>query len=343
VTTLKIINLNGCAPCHPGWVERGSPDGPQWRAAVAAALGGRHPRSVTRLRGGSQKGVYRLGFDDEPPVIAYLWDPAENYWPEAGGAAAEGPFGGASGADLFELNQELLESLGVRTPRVYGLDRSQARYPADFALVEDVSGGSLETLMDRDPRAAGPVLARLRVAVDTMAAHRGDAVGKVAHVRAGQADTRPCPRIVLDRALGHLAWAAGREPRLAAARGELEGVLARLADLSPRTGHGLVHGELGPDHVLVDERGEPVIIDIEGLMFFDAEWEHAFLRLRFGPHYRWLRPATLDEERLRLYSLALYLSLVAGPLRLLDGDFPDREPMLEIAEYNLRRALAFAG
>ena len=66
-----------------------------------------------------------------------------------------------------------------------------------------------------------------------------------------------------------------------------------------------------------------------------------FLRLRFGPHYRWLRPEALDGERLELYSLAMYLSLVAGPLRLLDGDFPGREPMLAIAEHNLRRALAF--
>lgn len=78
-------------------------------------------------------------------------------------------------------------------------------------------------------------------------------------------------------------------------------------------------------------------------MFFDVEWEHAFLELRFGEHYRWLRPGPggLDEPRLRLYRLAMYLSLVAGPLRLLDGDFPDRVPMLAIAEANVGRTLAF--
>ena len=32
------------------------------------------------------------------------------------------------------------------------------------------------------------------------------------------------------------------------------------------------------------------------------------------------------------------LSLVAGPLRLLDGDFPDREPMLQIVAYSTRQA-----
>ncbi|MER6128472.1 hypothetical protein ABT173_39105 [Streptomyces sp. NPDC001795] len=35
----------------------------------------------------------------------------------------------------------------------------------------------------------------------------------------------------------------------------------------------------------------------------------------------------------------MHLSLVAGPLRLLEGDFPEPEPMRAIAEYNLGRAL----
>jgi hypothetical protein len=35
-------------------------------------------------------------------------------------------------------------------------------------------------------------------------------------------------------------------------------------------------------------------------------------------------------------------SLTAGPLRLLDGDFPGREFMKQIAEYNLNQALALA-
>ncbi|MEU0751347.1 hypothetical protein ABZ476_33950, partial [Streptomyces albogriseolus] len=41
--------------------------------------------------------------------------------------------------------------------------------------------------------------------------------------------------------------------------------------MAPRTEHGLIHGELGPDHVLVDASGHPVLIDIEGAMFFDVE------------------------------------------------------------------------
>ncbi|MFI6814244.1 hypothetical protein ACIBG7_17655 [Nonomuraea sp. NPDC050328] len=146
---------------------------------------------------------------------------------------------------------------------------------------------------------------------------------------------------VLRRARADLGEAAARVERLAAAGDELAAVLGDLADgIEPRAECGLVHGELGPDHVLVDAAGEPVLIDIEGVVPFDVEWEHVFLRIRFGEHYPALAVPGLDERRLRFYRLAQHLSLVAGPLRLLDGDFPDRAFMAGIAEHHTGQALA---
>ncbi|MEV6399418.1 hypothetical protein AB0M39_32300 [Streptomyces sp. NPDC051907] len=110
--------------------------------------------------------------------------------------------------------------------------------------------------------------------------------------------------------------------------------------MAPRAEYGLIHGELGPDHVLVDADGRAVLIDIEQTMHFDVEWEHVFLRLRFGDRYAALAQSGLDPQRLDLYLLAMRLSLVAGPLRLLDGDFPDRDFAQGIAEHNLQQALA---
>jgi hypothetical protein len=76
-------------------------------------------------------------------------------------------------------------------------------------------------------------------------------------------------------------------------------------------------------------------------MYFDTEWEHAFLRLRFGEHYPLLARPGLDPGRLRFYRLALHLSLVAGPLRIAGTGHPDREWFRNLAEYHLRQALAF--
>ena len=54
--------------------------------------------------------------------------------------------------------------------------------------------------------------------------------------------------------------------------------------------------ELGPDHVLINDKLEPYLIDIEGTEFFDIEHEHSFLQFRFGDYYRYLKNDTLDPQ-----------------------------------------------
>ncbi|CAI7978139.1 Aminoglycoside phosphotransferase [Frankia sp. Hr75.2] len=316
-----------------------------------AALGAGHRLvGVSRLRGGSRKGVYRLTLDDDSTAIVYIWDDSENYWPtpRAGGTDSgtdshTDPFEPASCLDLFEAAPRELDVLGIRTPRIRLTDRSGGHYPADVAVVEDVPGDSLEALLREDPHGAEATMAQLAETLAVMRGHHGPHFGKVARAnKGGTSRGSSCEQVVLERALGDLAEAAVRDTRLTRVRERLESVVHTLAAaVRPRSRYGLVHGELGPDHVLVDRRGRPVLIDVEGLMFFDVEWEHVFLRLRFGEHYRWLEHGDLDARRLAFYTLAMRLSLVAGPLRLLDGDFPERALMRDIAERNLREALAF--
>jgi hypothetical protein len=92
--------------------------------------------------------------------------------------------------------------------------------------------------------------------------------------------------------------------------------------------------------VLVGPAGEPVMIDFEGVTYFDVEWEHAWLRMRFADDYPRLGPVPLDADRLELYRYAQVLSLIEGPLRIADTDFPDRQWMLDLAEWNIGKALA---
>ncbi|WP_328665909.1 aminoglycoside phosphotransferase family protein [Streptomyces sp. NBC_00322] len=311
-------------------------------AARAALGGGRRLEAVERVAGGSKKGVYRLVMDDATTAIAYLWDDAENYWPAAeGDDDLADPFAPGLGLDLFEAAHVRLDALGVRVPAIRLVDRNGAHCPADLAIVEDLPGENLEELLARDPSAAAPVMAQLGEVLEAMRRHRAPTYGKVAAVDGGGTSRgTSCEGIVLDRALRDLAEAASRDPRIAGARDRLEGRLLGLAAaVRPRAEYAVVHGELGPDHVLVDAGGNPVAIDIEGLMYFDVEWEHVFLRIRLHDAYRPLEVDGLDEDRLSLYMLAQRLSLTAGPLRLLDGDFPDRAFMAGIAEYNLKKAL----
>lgn len=74
--------------------------------------------------------------------------------------------------------------------------------------------------------------------------------------------------------------------------------------------------------------------------YFDVEWDHAWLEMRFEEAYPMLRPATIDPHRLELYRYAQVLSLIEGPLRIAGTDFPNSPWMLELAEWNITKALA---
>nr|WP_269328256.1 aminoglycoside phosphotransferase family protein [Kineosporia mesophila] len=231
-----------------------------------------------------------------------------------------------------------LESAGVRAPRVLWSDDSHQHYPADVAVIEDVPGGSLEALLQYHPARADEALHDLARSLTRLHARTADRYGPLGHLNNYGTSGE---QMVLERALGDLDEGASRDERLGAARSRIRERLHDLhARVQPRQRYTLIHGELGPDHVLVDAAGQTVLIDVEGLMFFDVEWEHVFLELRFHDRYAALAADGLDADRLRLYRLAMRLSLVAGPLRLLDGDFPDREFMHQIAEHNLQVALA---
>jgi hypothetical protein len=315
------------------------------RVARETLGGGRRLAGIERISGGTMKGVFRLTMDDASSAVAYVWEDAENYWPAAeGGDDPTGPFSGATGLDQFEAAHRRLTALGVRVCAVYGVDRDHAEHQADVAIVEDLPGENLEQLLERDPPAAAPVMARLAEMLEPMRFYRAPGFGKVGLVDAGEVSLgASCEGVVLDRALRDLAEAPRRDPRITEASDRLAERLVTLCGrIRPRSEYSVVHGELGPDHVRIDAAGDPVVIDIDELLYFDVEWEHVFLRIRLHEKYPALAVDSLDGDRLALYLLAQRLSLVAGPLRLLDGPFPDRAFMQGVAEYNLNRALELA-
>jgi hypothetical protein len=72
----------------------------------------------------------------------------------------------------------------------------------------------------------------------------------------------------------------------------------------------------------------------------------AWLQMRFGEAYPVFQridhagDVALDGDRLEFYRYAQVLSLIEGPLRIADTDFPDRDWMLRLAEWNIDKALA---
>lgn len=292
---------------------------------------------LDRLTGGTKKGVYRLTLDDGYRAVLYVWHQNENYWPVVDDG---GEFGDPHGLAAFEAVHAVYAQAGVRTVRIYLADRTRRYYPADIALVEDLRGELSE--LCQDPAAMAPALAELRAHLEAMRAHRRTDHGRIAHLAEGRRPADLPERRAYVQGHADLAEAAGVVPDVAAVRDRAAELLdERAAAVSPRTSWSLIHGELDDGHVMVAQDGSLVMVDIEGSMFGDVEDEHYFLSLRFGDdRYAHLRLENLDEHRTRLYQLTRTLSLIAGPMRLVDTDFPNRDYMRQIAQWNTERLLA---
>ena len=76
-------------------------------------------------------------------------------------------------------------------------------------------------------------------------------------------------------------------------------------------------------------------------MYFELVAYHTWMRMRFAEHYPPLNEPGLDPVRMRYYQYAMHLDLVGGPLRIAEGDFPNRDFMLGIADHHLLQALAY--
>jgi Phosphotransferase enzyme family len=322
-------------------------DAGQLAAVVHEAFGtDRSIVSVDRLAGGTKKGVYRVALDDSTSAVVYVWSADEDYWDGLLPDSSHDPesvFAHSSGIDLFEAATRRMESVGARSPRLFFTDRSRRLYPGEIAVTEDVTGGTLQELLDDDPEAGKATLGQLAEMVRAMHEYRAPRFGKVAFVDGGGVSKGgTCEAAHLDHALMNIADAATRDVRAAAGREQLEDKLRTLyAAVEPRSEFGLLHGELCAEHTLVGPQGEPVIIDIEGLMYFDAEVDHCWMRMRFEEHYQALRVPGLDPVRMKYYQYTMHLDLVGGPMRIADGDFPDRDWMLGVAGHHLQKALAY--
>jgi hypothetical protein len=327
--------------------ERRFADARQLTGVVREVFGSdRRIVGVDRLTGGSKKGVYRVALDDRSSAVVYVWNAEEDYWDGLLADASKDPesvFAHSSGLDLFEAATRRLEAVGARSPRLLFADRSRRLYPGEIAVAEDIAGGTLQALLERDPDAGKATLGQLAEMVRTMHRYRAPAFGKVAFVDGGGVPKGgTCEAAHLEGALADIGYAASRDARAAEGRERLEEKLHALyGRVEPRAEFGLVHGELCAEHTLVGPRGEPVLIDIEGLMYFDVEVDHTWMRMRFAEHYPPLHDPDLDPARMAYYQYTMHLGLVGGPMRIAEGDFPNRQWMLDLADRHLQYALAY--
>jgi hypothetical protein len=294
--------------------------------------------NVTRMHGGAQKVVYKIDCSNGFSCVLYVWDLTMNYFQEE--IIKEEIHAQSYGGDLFELNNKYLTERGIRTPILYNLNKERNKYPYDYALVEYVAGQKSEVFFDHfDLNVKDKVFERIGDILTSMHAIERSTYGKLDQ---SGFNMDKCHRLQMKNAEADLVYTSKHIKTIQVSHNELLDKMYELESMiEPRSRYSFIHGELGPDHILVNDKLEPYLIDIEGAEFFDIEHEHSFLKFRFGEYYRYLKNDHLDMNRMNFYKFHHHISLTDGFLKLLHRGFPNQQFAKDLVEHHSQCALNF--
>ncbi|WP_277468754.1 MULTISPECIES: phosphotransferase [unclassified Paenibacillus] len=296
--------------------------------------------SVPRMHGGAQKVVYKVDCTNGFSCVLYVWDLAMNFFQQE--IEQNNINAGSYGSGLFAASNRFLKEHSIRTPALYDLNNDRTDYKFDYALVEYIDGQKAEAYFSHpNPAVKEHVLQQIGTLVSAMHSIKRNTFG-APEQHYNEPNMDQCYLQLLENAKLQLAYAVQHIDLINTNKEKLLDKLNELADrIGPRSEYGLIHDELGPDHLLVNEKLEPYLIDIEGVRFFDIEHEHSFLEFRFGEYYRYLQNDSLDPDRMRFYRFHHHIALISAGLKLLHRGYPDQEFSRNLAKYHTELAIRY--
>jgi aminoglycoside phosphotransferase (APT) family kinase protein len=295
--------------------------------------------AVSQFRGGTRKQVYFI--DLIGPVrrcVLYIWHDLNRYFGDI--EESDSAHTDANAPTMFKINSEYLLNRGITVPQIYHMGKLEVGH--DFALLEYVDGGNFtefakSATADEQDSVLRQVALMLRKLNYTQRAYPGTLLDTSSPYPAS------CSKMALDNALLELVSASATHVNVAEHKERIAHRLHELhAHLAPSNSYRLIHGELGPEHILIRKAGQKVyFVDIEGVHFFDAEVEHALMKYRFGDdiYSHYFKHDDLDLDRMEFYRLAQHVSFVYAGTRFILGAFHDQAWAQLLFTSNLARVL----
>lgn len=289
--------------------------------------------AITRLLGGAQKGVYKVDCSNLFSCVLYIWDDSLSYFD----ASEIKEIFTSNSAILFERNYELLKTHGISVPKLYDIDRSKTTFPFEYALVEYIDGSDLESLLYNEKVDCILMLRDLRDNLKKVHSIKNPEVGDL---RGYQDSTFCCEDYVKQSLECSLAYLFEHYEPIKELKEQLVKVSCMLYEsIEKRKEYSFIHWELGPNHVMVDRFNKIYLIDIEGMKFFDIEYEYSFLQLRFGKYYLDVASLSVDPNRMKYYKFYHHISCIEGGCYLINQDYYDLSDAYGMVEYNYNELL----
>lgn len=271
---------------------------------------------MTRILGGAQKHTYLAETESGFCFIIYIWDKRTSYFTYN---EKEDIFSSSS-SQLFELNNNLMIQHNVLAPKLYFMDRSKKEKDYEYAFAEYIDGNDMDDIISRYSERLPKALDSLKVSITNLHKIKSEFAGQLNRMQAGEFDILSYSFGSAQKNVDYLKEVDDSNRRLYL---EVSDKLHELKqDLQKRREYTFIHGELGPNHVMVDKYDNAYLIDIEGGKYCDLEEEASFLKIRFGSLLENLEKG-LDPKRMEFYHICHCLNNLSGAVQLKLKDYYD--------------------
>jgi len=254
-----------------------------------------------------------------------------------GGTLSENPIDGVEylfpdGFQYFIYNTELLSSIGLRVPKII-VSGHYNDGDFNYAIVECFKGISFNEYM----QGGGDVSIFADKIVDIMSKmsiHKRNYYGS-------PIETKPnyisAAQLIYNFYAEELNIASKFDNEINDLK---ENILVLMKkkfseiDEKEKQEYSLVHGELTPPHIFILDDGKIGLIDIEGVKYFDLEYDWAVIDLMYGGKIP--MPNNINMQKLEFYKICLQIGYVSVAADYLVNVDSNNIFFIDIREINLR-------
>jgi hypothetical protein len=269
--------------------------------------------TLTEIRDGFGKQVYKINTASDIFML-YLWiKPYEGTLTE--NMQKGGEYLWRDGYDCFLHNTKLLSDIGIKVPGIIDTGYHEVNY----AIVEFLRGKNIGEYQDQGgnlKNKSEKILEMLNKMDNHTRAWYGSPL-------INEANDISSEQLMYDFYSHELEIAVSFDRQIQALHPSIQQVLSIYFE-NTRAGvkekYGLVHGELTPPHIFILDNGEIGLVDIEGLKYFDKEFDWAVLEMMYDKDIK--LPEDINIQRLEFYKLCMkigYISAAADYLKNVDS------------------------
>lgn len=272
------------------------------------------------LLGGAQKHTFLVKCKNGFSFVIYKWCDETTYFTYDSEVAVFR----SSSAILFEENNKIMIQNGVLTSKIYFIDRTRCEQNYDYAFVEYIDGLDIDHISSKYPERLPKAIESLTDNINKLHKVKSKRVGQVGRMQDKEFDIL---RFSLENLFEDCDYLTNNDKNfkdMYIYTKEKASLLVKK--LSKSSEYTFIHGELGPNHVIVDKDNKSFLIDIEGAKFCDVEEENSFLKIRFSSDIKEVADE-VDVNKMLFYHITHCFGNLRGAIELKAKGYYDMDDL----------------